>query len=158
MKALVLEDINKLKYREIRMPEPLEGEVLVRVHACGICGSDIPRAYRDGAHNMPLIPGHEFSGEVVKTGEAVSRNWTGKRVGVFRIDKFYEKLLGIKGVPDNEETWLSIDDDRFAHAVNGEVFLDGPGVFSAVREELLKYYPDSVFKIEAFRISIFQIA
>ena len=44
MKALVLEEINKLKYRDIKMPEPSEGEVLVKVMACGICGSDIPRA------------------------------------------------------------------------------------------------------------------
>lgn len=76
----------------------------------------------------------------------LSTETAGKRVGVFRINKFYEKLLGIKGVPEDEETWLSIDDDRFAHAVNGEVFCDGPGVFSAVRDELLKYYPDSVWR------------
>ena len=70
----------------------------------------------------------------------------GKRVGVFRIDKFYEKLLGYKGVPDDEEAWLLTEDDRLSHATNGEVFEDGPGVFSAVRNELLKYYPDSVWR------------
>lgn len=70
----------------------------------------------------------------------------GKRVGVFRIDKFYEKLLGYKGVPDDEEAWLLTEDDRLSHATNGEVFEDGPGVFSAVRDELLKYYPDSVWR------------
>ncbi|MBO4903920.1 MAG: DUF4125 family protein [Lachnospiraceae bacterium] len=70
----------------------------------------------------------------------------GKRVGVFRIDKFYENLLGIKGVPEDATTWLGIEDERFAHAVNGEVFEDGPGVFSAVRNELLKYYPDNVWR------------
>ncbi|MBQ4463258.1 MAG: DUF4125 family protein, partial [Eubacterium sp.] len=76
----------------------------------------------------------------------LSTDNAGKRVGVFRIDKFYENLLGFKGVPDDELTWLQTEDDRFAHVVNGEVFEDGPGVFSAVRDELLKYYPDSVWR------------
>ena len=76
----------------------------------------------------------------------LSTDNAGKRVGVFRIDKFYENLLSFKGVPDDELTWLQTEDDRFAHAVNGEVFEDGPGVFSAVRDELLKYYPDSVWR------------
>lgn len=76
----------------------------------------------------------------------LSTDNAGKRVGVFRIDKFYENLLGFKGVPDDELTWLQTEDDRFAHVVNGEVFEDGPGVFSAIRDELLKYYPDSVWR------------
>jgi L-iditol 2-dehydrogenase len=53
-----------------------DGEVLVRVKAAGICGSDIPRIYKTGTYSYPLIPGHEFSGEVVDTG---------KRVGVFPL-------------------------------------------------------------------------
>lgn len=85
MKALVLTQVGKLEYKEIPKPEPKEGEVLVKVMACGICGSDIPRAYRDGAHNMPLVPGHEFSGCVESVGENVSDKWIGKRVGVFPL-------------------------------------------------------------------------
>ena len=85
MKALVLEDIGKLNIRDIDKPVPDAGEVLVRVMACGVCGSDIPRAYRDGAHNMPLVIGHEFAGVVESVGEGVSEKWTGKRVGVFPL-------------------------------------------------------------------------
>ncbi|MCR5603896.1 MAG: galactitol-1-phosphate 5-dehydrogenase [Lachnospiraceae bacterium] len=85
MKALVLEDIGKLEYKEVETSEPKKGEALVRVMAAGICGSDIPRAYRDGAHNMPLIIGHEFAGIVEKVGEGVSSDLTGKRVGVFPL-------------------------------------------------------------------------
>ncbi len=70
----------------------------------------------------------------------------GKRVGVFQIGKFYKALTGIKSVPESDEQWLCIDDERFAAAVNGEVFTDEQGVFSAVREELKKYYPDSVWR------------
>ena len=85
MKALVLTQVGKLEYKEIPKPEPKEGEVLVKVMACGICGSDIPRAYRDGAHNMPVIIGHEFSGFVESAAEGSDSKWIGKRVGIFPL-------------------------------------------------------------------------
>ncbi len=85
MKALLLEEIGKLEYKDVKPPMPKEGEVLVRVMAAGICGSDIPRAYRDGAHNMPLVIGHEFAGIVEQIGEGVSSDLIGKRVGVFPL-------------------------------------------------------------------------
>ena len=76
MKAWVLHGVNDFKYEEVDKPIVSEDEVLVEVKAVGICGSDIPRVYKDGAHNMPLIIGHEFAGQVVTTG---------KRVGVFPL-------------------------------------------------------------------------
>ena len=85
MKALVLSDVGKIKVEEISKPSPKQGEVLVRVKACGICGSDIPRAYKDGAHNMPLVIGHEFAGEVEELGEGVDLQWLGRRVGIFPL-------------------------------------------------------------------------
>lgn len=85
MNALVLEDIGKLEYREIETATALSGEVLVKVKAAGVCGSDIPRSYKDGAHKMPLILGHEFSGQVVAVGENASSEWIGKRVGIFPL-------------------------------------------------------------------------
>ena len=85
MKAWVLHDVGNIRYEDVPMPEPAAGEVLIRVGAAGICGSDIPRIYDTGAHKMPLIPGHEFSGEVAGTGEGVDKSWNGKRVGVFPL-------------------------------------------------------------------------
>lgn len=85
MKAWVLHNIRNLQYEEVETPIPAEDEVLVRVKAAGVCGSDIPRIYRDGAHNMPLIPGHEFSGEVVSAGGEAGEAWLGKRVGIFPL-------------------------------------------------------------------------
>lgn len=76
MKAHVLEEIGKLNLKEVEAPENKDGWTLVKVKAAGICGSDIPRIYKTGAHRHPLIPGHEFSGEVVATG---------KRVGIFPL-------------------------------------------------------------------------
>ena len=62
MKAYVLHGVNDIRFEEVPVPSPGEGEVLVEVQAVGICGSDIPRIYRTGAYSHPLIPGHEFSG------------------------------------------------------------------------------------------------
>ncbi len=59
--------------------------VIVKVHAAGICGSDIPRIYKTGAYHHPLIPGHEFSGEVVSAGSDNLQNYVGKRVGIFPL-------------------------------------------------------------------------
>lgn len=85
MKAYVLHGIGDLRYEETLFPSVEPGTVLVRVRAAGICGSDIPRIYRTGAHSHPLIPGHEFAGEVVETGAGADAGWKGKRVGIFPL-------------------------------------------------------------------------
>ncbi|MCQ8278798.1 galactitol-1-phosphate 5-dehydrogenase [Acetobacteraceae bacterium KSS8] len=66
------------------MPRPVAGadEVLVRVAACGVCGSDIPRMLTKGAHQMPIICGHEFSGHIVTLGEQVEDFREGELVSV----------------------------------------------------------------------------
>ena len=85
MKAWVLSDIGKLELKEIPGPVPGRGEALIRVSACGICGSDIPRVFVNGAHNMPIIPGHEFAGVVEEVVGDLHKNLIGKRVGVFPL-------------------------------------------------------------------------
>lgn len=85
MKAWVLHSADDLRYETVKKPVPGEQEVLVRVKAAGICGSDLPRICRTGAHRHPLIPGHEFSGTVTETGKGVDTVWQGQRVGVFPL-------------------------------------------------------------------------
>ncbi len=85
MKAWVLHGVNELCLEDVPMPSPGKQEVVVKVKAAGICGSDIPRIYRTGAHTHPLIPGHEFSGEVVEVGKETDRKWMGQRVGIFPL-------------------------------------------------------------------------
>lgn len=85
MKAWVLHDIGNIKYEEAAVPVPAEDEALIAVKAAGICGSDIPRIYQNGAHKMPLIPGHEFSGEVVQIGKCVDKKWLHKRAGIYPL-------------------------------------------------------------------------
>lgn len=84
MKAWVLDSVGNIELKDIDKPEARQGYVVVKVAAAGICGSDIPRIYKDGAHNMPLVPGHEFSGTVVDAVDA-DKTWIGKRVGIFPL-------------------------------------------------------------------------
>jgi len=72
MKALVLESYNNLVYRDVPEPEIEGDEVLVRVKACGICGSDVHGM--DGSTGRripPLVMGHEASGVIELTGSGV---------------------------------------------------------------------------------------
>ena len=82
-KAWVLHKIGKISLEDVEIPTPKTNEVRIRVMAAGVCGSDIPRIYETGAHRMPLIPGHEFSGVVDKTGEGVDKALIGRKVSVF---------------------------------------------------------------------------
>ncbi|PJG84310.1 alcohol dehydrogenase catalytic domain-containing protein [Conservatibacter flavescens] len=72
MKAVVIESNNNPVVREVETPAIIESEdVLVKVLYSGVCGSDIPRIFHNGAHNYPIILGHEFSGVIVGKGSAV---------------------------------------------------------------------------------------
>jgi L-iditol 2-dehydrogenase len=72
MKAVVLHANNDLRYEDYPDPELKSDSVMIRVKAAGICGSDIPRVFNNGAHFYPIILGHEFAGDVVETGEQVT--------------------------------------------------------------------------------------
>ncbi|MCR5102523.1 MAG: galactitol-1-phosphate 5-dehydrogenase [Butyrivibrio sp.] len=85
MKAWVLHGIGDIRMEERELPVISEGEALVRVAACGICGSDIPRIYTTGAHVHPIIPGHEFAGTVEKVYSDKDSMWINKRVSVFPL-------------------------------------------------------------------------
>ena len=80
MKAAVLYAKGDLRYADIPTSEPAQGELLVRVRAAGICGSDIPRVLGDGAHFFPIVLGHEFCGEVAEVGAGVDGFAIGDRV------------------------------------------------------------------------------
>jgi (R,R)-butanediol dehydrogenase/meso-butanediol dehydrogenase/diacetyl reductase len=61
-------------------PAPGEGELLIKIHRCGICGSDVSMT-GEAPYNLPLGPiGHEYAGEVLEVGRAVSRFRPGDRV------------------------------------------------------------------------------
>jgi len=81
MKALVLEEYNSLIYKDIPMPDCKADEVLIRVKACGICGSDVHGF--DGSTGRripPLVMGHEASGVIEGLGANVKDSHVGDRV------------------------------------------------------------------------------
>ncbi len=83
MKAGVLYAKGDIRYEEVEDPIITENDVLIRVKASGICGSDIPRVLGDAVHFYPIILGHEFSGEVIEVGKNVRDIKVGDRaVGV----------------------------------------------------------------------------
>lgn len=71
MQAAFYQGPRRVALREAPRPEPGPGEVLVRVRACGICGSDLHR-YRGGGLGSGAIPGHEIAGEVAALGPDVA--------------------------------------------------------------------------------------
>jgi propanol-preferring alcohol dehydrogenase len=88
MKAAVLHELKKpVVVEEVERPVPGEGEVLIKVEACGVCHSDLHIIEGDwkqfgGITKIPLIPGHEIAGRVAEAGNGVRDLKVGDRVGV----------------------------------------------------------------------------
>lgn len=82
MKAAVYRGLNDVRLEEVPVPEIGRGEILVRVHTCGICGTDLKKI-STGSHSAPRIFGHETSGVVARVGEGVRKFSVGDRVVVF---------------------------------------------------------------------------
>jgi NADPH2:quinone reductase len=83
MRAVIVERPGSVRVDEVPAPDPGPKEAVVRVGACGICGTDIHII--DGEFpptTYPIVPGHEFGGEVVAVGDAVADIKVGDRVGV----------------------------------------------------------------------------
>lgn len=90
MKVLNLRGINDLRLEEREIPKPGENEVLVEIHACGICSSDEARVLKTGTYHFPTVPGHEICGKVVKTGEGVNKELLNKKVAIFPLLPCFE--------------------------------------------------------------------
>ena len=86
MKALVYYGPEDLRLAEIADSKPAPGEALIRVRACGICGSDV-HGYLGitGRRIPPMVMGHEFSGEVAEVGEGVTGIKVGDRVAPYPV-------------------------------------------------------------------------
>ncbi|MFQ6131923.1 MAG: galactitol-1-phosphate 5-dehydrogenase [Armatimonadota bacterium] len=85
MEAAVLHAPGDLRIEAAPRPDIAPSQVLVKVAACGVCGSDVPRITRDGTYSFPLIPGHEFAGVVEEVGTEVDRWRPRDRVAVFPL-------------------------------------------------------------------------
>src|ERR671919_725464 len=84
MKAMVLDRPGeKLRLAELPVPQPGPGQILVRVHACAVCRTDLHVV--DGElpePRLPLVPGHQIAGSVEARGAGAERFAAGDRVGI----------------------------------------------------------------------------
>src|SRR5713226_2815261 len=84
MRAMILESTGKpLRQADLPTPKPSTGQLLIRVHACAVCRTDLHVV--DGEltqPKLPLIPGHEIVGTVVERGAGADRFKSGDRVGI----------------------------------------------------------------------------
>jgi|APSaa5957512622_1039677.scaffolds.fasta_scaffold19655_2 L-iditol 2-dehydrogenase len=82
MKAIRMYAPRDLRLEQVPVPQIRKDEVLIKVMAVGICGSDIPRINELGAYISPITPGHEFAGEIVQVGSDIKNFKAGDRVTV----------------------------------------------------------------------------
>ncbi len=154
MKALVLEQYNKFVYKEVEDPVISDREVLVKVKACGICGSDIHGMDGStGRRQPPVIMGHEASGEIVSVGKNV-KNWsTGDRVTfdstVYPLDDWYT-LQGLYNLSDHRQV-MGVSADNFRrHGAFAE--------YVTVPDHILYKIPDGVSYEEAAMVEPVAVA
>src|ERR1700751_1339238 len=82
MTAAVYRGKEDVRLETVPVPRIGAGELLLRVHTCGICGTDLKKI-ATGSHSAPRIFGHETSGVVAAVGEGVTKYHPGDRVMVF---------------------------------------------------------------------------
>lgn len=112
MKALVLEEYNKLVYKDFPEPVLEENEVMVKVEAVGICGSDVHGMDGSSGRRVPpLVMGHEAAGIITEVGKEVSDWKVGDRVTfdstIYKLDDWYTR----KGL-------YNLSDDRMVLGVS----------------------------------------
>jgi propanol-preferring alcohol dehydrogenase len=134
MKACVLRapaaiETNPLEYAEVATPQPKNGEVLVRVRACGVCRTDLHVIEGElPPRKSPVIPGHQVVGVIEKRGEGAQRFTVGARVGVawlHRTDGTCEYCrTGAENLCDNPTfTGYSVDGGYAEYIVAPEDFV-----------------------------------
>src|SRR5436305_555818 len=82
MQAAVYRGVNDVRMETVPVPQIAAREILVRVHSCGVCGTDLKKI-ATGSHSAPRIFGHETSGVVAAVGQNVRSFRPGDRVIVF---------------------------------------------------------------------------
>ena len=148
MKTIIIPEPGKVEIIERPMPEPKEGEVLLKILRGGICGSDLGTYKGTFAYaSYPRIPGHEFSGEIVaingdaphlKEGMVVTAN------PYFNCGKCYSCQRGLLNCCEHNETLGAQRDGAFSEyfAIPISRVYDGQGLA-----------PDELAAIEPFCIS-----
>lgn len=119
-KISVLSSVKNMEVKELPIPEINDDEILVHVEGCGICGTDVHEYKGDPFGYCPVQLGHEGTGTIVKLGKNITRDYTGKPLGVG--DKIVTGLRPC-GVCDTCRN----DPEHIHLCPNGEIFGLMPG-------------------------------
>jgi len=154
MKALVMREYKKLSYEEVPTPQPGAGEVLVRLKACSVCGSDVHGFDGStGRRRPPVIMGHEASGIIVGVGEGVKSYKAGDRVT-------FDSTVYCNKCPMCLEGKVNLCADRQVLGVSCEDY-NRAGCFAeyvCVPEYILYRLPDNVTYVQASMIEPLSVA
>lgn len=113
MRAAVLTEFNKdWQFQTLPDPRPAPGQVLIRIHASGMCGTDLHAHHGHLGAKTPIVLGHEPAGEIVELGAGVLDLRVGDRVGVFWNQKGDGSCAVCQaGRPDrcpNGQSWMHL--------------------------------------------------
>ena len=113
MRAAVLTEFNKdWQFQTLPDPRPAPGQVLIRIHASGMCGTDLHAHHGHLGAKTPIVLGHEPAGEIVELGAGVLDLKVGDRVGVFWNQKGDGRCAVCQaGRPDrcpNAQSWMHL--------------------------------------------------
>lgn len=154
MKALVMNEYKKLSYEEVPTPQPKAGEVLIRLQACAVCGSDVHGFDGStGRRRPPVIMGHEASGIIVECGEGVKDYKAGDRVT-------FDSTVYCGKCPMCLEGKVNLCSDRQVLGVSCEDY-NRAGCFAeyvCVPEYILYRMPDNVTFVQAAMIEPLSVA
>ena len=154
MKALVMEEYNHLTYKDVETPVAGAGEVLIRVKACSVCGSDVHGLDGStGRRRPPIIMGHEASGVIEACGEGVKNYKVGDRVT-------FDSTIYCNECDNCKNGLVNLCDDRRVLGVSCEDYRQH-GAFAeyvVVPEYVLYKMPDNVTFVQASMVEPMSVA
>ncbi|TDO99365.1 alcohol dehydrogenase AdhP [Marinomonas balearica] len=143
MKAAVANAFgSKLDIKDVKQPAIEPHQILVKIHACGVCHTDLHACHGDWPVKpiMPLIPGHEGVGEIVEVGNAVTHLKMGDRVG---IPWLYSACGHCEYCLSGKES-LCLSQQNAGYSVNGSY-----AEYCAAHSEYVVKVPDEVSYVDA---------
>ncbi|UTT85163.1 alcohol dehydrogenase AdhP [Vibrio pelagius] len=143
MKAAVVSEFKgPLEIKDIPLPNIKPRDVLVKVHACGVCHTDLHACHGDWPvkPKMPLVPGHEGVGEIVEVGSEIKHLNVGDRVGVPWL---YSACGHCDYCLDGKET-LCLDQHNAGYSVDG-----GYAEYCLAHGEYVVKLPDELNYVDA---------
>ncbi|GAB4514742.1 MAG: galactitol-1-phosphate 5-dehydrogenase [Anaerolineae bacterium] len=154
MKALMLEAYHQLSIVDVPTPTPDPGEVLIRVQACGICGSDVHGLDGStGRRQPPIIMGHEASGVIEQVGPGVTEWRAGDRVtfdSTISCGRCFFCRRGQANLCDNRQVLGVSCDEYRRHGAFAE--------YVVVPETVLYRLPDGVSFVQAAMVEPVSVA